>query len=75
MTPRIESGQLCTVEPVDPSRLVVGDVVLCRVGRADYLHFVTAIDGERFRIGNARGRANGWIDAASIFGRLARVEA
>ena len=29
MTGRIESGQLCTVAPVDPVTLEVGDVVLC----------------------------------------------
>ena len=31
MRGRIESGQRCTVEPVEPAALAVGDVVLCRV--------------------------------------------
>jgi hypothetical protein len=31
MTGRIESGQLCTVVPVDPATLLVGDIVLCKV--------------------------------------------
>ena len=31
MTPRIESGQLCTVEPVDITDLKKGDIVLCRI--------------------------------------------
>jgi hypothetical protein len=75
MSPRIESGQLCTVEPVDATSLAVGDIVLCSVGRAQYLHIVKDIDAERFQIGNNRGRINGWVDAAAIHGRLVRVEA
>jgi tetratricopeptide (TPR) repeat protein len=31
MAGKIESGQLCTVVPVDPATLNVGDVVLCKV--------------------------------------------
>ena len=31
MTGRIESGQLCTVVPIDPAMLEVGDIVLCKV--------------------------------------------
>lgn len=74
MTPRIKSGQLCTVEPVDPAALVVGDVVLCKVRGAEYLHLVKAIAEGRFQIGNNRGRINGWIGPQAIFGRLVRVD-
>ena len=74
MTPRIESGQLCTVTPVVPLTLQSGDIVLCRVHGAEYLHLIRAIkdDGEskRFQIANNHGRINGWIGAAAIFGRL-----
>jgi hypothetical protein len=45
MRGRIDSGQLCTVAPVDPASLVVGDSVLCRVRGNDYLHIVKAIPG------------------------------
>jgi hypothetical protein len=38
MTPKIKSGQLCTVAPCDPASLRVGDIVLCKVGGAEYLH-------------------------------------
>lgn len=74
MSPKIESGQLCTVEPVTPADLRVNDVVLCKVGGAQYLHFVKAIDGERYQIGNNRGYINGWVGRNAIFGRLVRVE-
>jgi hypothetical protein len=75
MTPRIKSGQLCTVEPVDPATLAVGDVVLCTIRGADYLHLVKAIgDDGRYQIGNNHGKINGWIGAHAIFGRLVRVE-
>jgi len=74
MKGRIDSGQLCTVAPVDPAALAVGDIVLCRVHGADYLHLVKAIQGGRFQIGNNRARVNGWIGAAGIFGKCTRVE-
>ena len=38
MTGKIESGQLCTVAPVEPTVLVVGDIVLCKVRGREYLH-------------------------------------
>lgn len=70
MRPRIVSGQLCTVAPVDPTTLAAGDVVLCKVRGAEYLHLVKAVQGGRFLIGNNRGGINGWVGAASIFGKL-----
>jgi hypothetical protein len=75
MKGRIESGQLCTIAPVDCSSLSVGDIVLCKVKGAEYLHLIKAISGERFQIGNNRGRINGWIGTKGIFGKCIRVEA
>lgn len=74
MGPKIRSGQLCTVAPVDVGELDVGDIVLCKVRGAEYLHLIKAIDGERFQIGNNRGHINGWISANAIFGKLVSVE-
>ena len=68
MQGKIESGQLCTVEPInDFERLRKGDIVLCKVNGSEYLHLVKAIQGLRFQIGNNRGRINCWISANSIF--------
>lgn len=74
MVGKIESGQLCTVEPVDPATLDVGDIVLCKVNGSEYLHLIKAVQGPRFQIGNNRGKINGWITANSIYGRCVRVE-
>jgi len=74
MQGKVESGQLCTVEPVDPETLAVGDVVLCKVNGRQYLHLVKAIQGGRYQIGNNRGRVNGWVSAGGIYGRCTRVE-
>jgi hypothetical protein len=74
MSGKIESGQLCTVEPVDPAIVRVNDIVLCKVNGREYLHLVKAIQGQRFQIGNNRGRINGWVAASMIFGRCVRVE-
>ena len=73
MRPRIESGQLCTVEPIDPATLKVDDIVLCRVNGQQYLHLVKAIQGSRYLIGNNRGKTNGWVGSNCIYGRLTRV--
>jgi hypothetical protein len=74
MTGKIESGQLCTVEPVDTKTLKVDDIVLCRVKGKEYLHLVKATQGERFQIGNNKGRINGWVGSNAIFGKLTKVE-
>lgn len=64
MKGRVESGQLCTVEPVDVAVLGVGEIVLCKVKGQQYLHIIKAIQGDRFQIGNNRGGINGWIGAS-----------
>lgn len=75
MLPRIKSGQLCTVEPVtDASAIAIGDVVLCRVGGSQYLHLVTAREGDRVRISNNHGHHNGWCGPKAVYGRLVKVE-
>lgn len=74
MSPRIRSGQLCTVAPVDSDKIKVGDIVLCRVKGHEYLHFVKAILGVRFQIGNNHGGINGWIGTGNVFGRLMKKE-
>jgi hypothetical protein len=74
MQGKIESGQLCTVEPVDAATLEVGDIVLCKVKGQEYLHLIKAIQGKRFQIGNNKGRINGWVTANTIYGRCISVE-
>lgn len=80
MKGKIESGQLCTVEPIKPdSKLAVGDVVLCKVSGNEYLHLIKAIKQEKnllkYQIGNNRGGINGWISLNNIYGKCTKVEA
>lgn len=74
MIPKIYSGDLVTLEPCDPEKLEVGDIVLVRVSGNDYLHLIKARDGERFQIGNNRGKINGWAGKSSVYGRVCSVE-
>jgi len=83
MTPRIKSGELCTVSPIKLEKkeqdtlllLSVGDVVLCKVHGKEYLHLIKAVQGgKRFQIGNNKGKINGWIGINGIFGKLEKVE-
>ena len=74
MKGKIESGQLCSVEPINLEELEVGDIVLCKVNGSQYLHLIKSIQGNRFQIGNNRGRINGWVSQNSIFGKCMRIE-
>lgn len=71
MTPRIRSGQLCTVAPSDGSDASPGDVVLCTVRGAQYLHLVKATGDRGLLIGNAHGGTNGWT--RRIHGKLISI--
>ncbi len=74
MRGKIEPGQLCTLKPVDPASLNVGDIVLCRVNGRQYLHLVKAVQGNRLQIGNNRGHINGWIARDAVYGKCTRIE-
>jgi hypothetical protein len=74
MVPRIHSGNLCTVAPIeDHGGLAKGDIVLCKVNGQQYLHLISAISGERYQIANNRGHINGWITRKAIFGKLIAI--
>jgi hypothetical protein len=75
MVPLIRSRQVVTVSPVDPAALEVGDIVLCRVAGATYLHLVSAVDARgRVQISNNRGRINGWTSHLKVFGICTTVD-
>ena len=71
MQGKIESGQLVTVSP-DVSNVGKGDIVLCKVGGSQYVHLVTAIQGDRYQISNNKGHVNGWTKA--VYGKVIKVE-
>lgn len=81
MEPLVKHKQLVTVEPIDSEKfwaITVGDIVLCMVGGAQYLHKVLAIE-ERFgkvmfQIGNNKGGINGWTTKDKVYGKMVKVE-
>src|SRR5271157_5161135 len=74
MAPLIDSGDLVTLVMATKGTVKVGDIVLCKVKGAQYLHLVKAIDEERYQIGNNRGGINGWAQGSNIYGRVTKVE-
>ena len=73
MTGIIGHRDLVTVVPATVDDVQEGDVVLCRVAGAEYLHLVKAKDAKgRVLIGNNKGRTNGWTKA--VFGKCTKVE-
>lgn len=51
----------------------MGDIVLCKVNGSQFLHLIKAIRGEEFQIGNNRGKINGWVSGAQIYGLCIEV--
>lgn len=79
MTGRVNDGQLVTVVPIDdPSTILIGDVVLCKVRGAEYLHLVKGVENVRgkfrFLIGNNKGSLNGWTNHSQVYGKCVKVE-
>ena len=75
MKPKVKSGQLVTLEPIgEDETLTKGDIVLVKVKGRIYLHLITAIQGERYQIGNNRGDINGWVTSSSIYGKATKIE-
>lgn len=68
MSGRIEDGELVTVEPIGDRVVKIDDVVLCKVNGSQYLHLVKSVQGDRYQIGNNKGKINGWITKRGIFG-------
>ncbi len=78
MSPKIESGQLVTVEPIeDHTQIEIGDIVFCKVKGNHYVHLVQAtqkkMGGVRFQIGNNRNHTNGWTFQSNVFGKVTKV--
>lgn len=73
MNPKIKSGQLCTVVPLNEHVLKKGDIVYCKVKGNQYIHLVSAVKGDRYQISNNKGHVNGWIGTNQIFGLLTNV--
>ena len=73
MQPKIESGQLCTVEPLGTSP-VPGDILLCTVEGRQFLHLCTAVRGAQYQISNNKNHVNGWTTIKQIHGILTSVE-
>src|SRR6476661_6426563 len=69
MTPIITSSQRVTVEPADPDRLEVGDIVIAEVEGTPCLHLIRAIDREnrRMEIAGNDGSISGWTPFDRVY--------
>ncbi len=74
MQPKIESGELITLSPVEPETVKKGDIVFCKVKGRYFTHLVTAVQGKRIQISNNKGHVNGWIGHNGVFGKVTKVE-
>lgn len=75
MVGKINSGQLCTVIPINDTIVEKGMIVLCKVNGYQYLHLVTAVSKNgRVQISNNHGHVNGWTSIKQIYGICIKVE-
>jgi len=74
MTGKINSGQLCTVRPLEINEPNIGQIVLCKVNGFQYLHLVKAKQEERASIGNNKGKINGCTSIKNIYGICIAIE-
>ncbi len=70
---RIESGQLVTLAPVEPSDVRVDDVVLVEWRGNFLLHLVKEAQADQLLIGNNIGKVNGWVPVSAVVGRVVAV--
>ena len=73
MKPKINSGELVKIRPLQASEPAKGDIVLCKVKGNYYVHLVKTTQGKRYQIGNNHGGINGWVGRESIFGKVIEV--
>jgi len=73
MRGRIESGQLVTIAPVDPSDVNVDDVVFVMWKGNHLLHLVKEVTPDQLLIDNNVGKINGWVKRNAVIGRAINV--
>jgi phage repressor protein C with HTH and peptisase S24 domain len=74
MQPKINSGDLVTVEPAQHP-LKKGDIVFCKVKGSFYVHLVEAVmPGYRYQICSNKNHTNGTIGQDQVFGKVTKVE-
>ncbi|WP_452602249.1 hypothetical protein [Pontimicrobium sp. MEBiC06410] len=74
MKGRIESGQLVTIQRIEPEQIVINDIVFVKWKDNYLLHLIKDIQNENILIGNNLGKLNGWIPANNIIGKVIKVE-
>ena len=78
MRPKVESGQEVRLAPYAKGKEPeVNDIVLVRCKGRVYLHLVKARKGgakdRQYQIANNKGRINGWVSRAAIYGQAVRI--
>src|SRR4051812_28734822 len=74
MAGKVNDGDIVTLEPCNPKKLAVGDIVLVKVKGYVYLHLIKDMNNGRCLIGNNRGGTNGWVGTNSIYGKAIKIK-
>jgi hypothetical protein len=70
----IKHGQTLTLSPiVDPSEIQAGDIVFVKWHQGHLFHMVGDVQGDRYLIVNSLGKANGWVGAKDILGKVTQI--
>lgn len=72
MLPILKSRQPVVLEPINWTKVKVGDIVFCKCKGNYYTHLVKSIDTNKgVLIGNNKGRINGWTK--QIYGKVTKI--
>ena len=74
MRGRIESGQLVTLQHIDPLMIQVDDVALVKWKGNYLLHLIKEIKESQVLIGNNLGKTNGWIPIKDVIAKVVVVD-
>ena len=74
MRGRIESGQLVTIEKINPEDIHLEDAVFVKWKGNYLLHIVKEIQDDQVLIGNNVGKLNGWIPLKDVIGKVTKIE-
>jgi hypothetical protein len=74
MVPKIYHRQPVLLQPVDTSKLEVGDMVYVKVHGRVFTHLIWSIKGDQVQIGNNKGHSNGWTSKDKVYGIVTEVD-
>jgi hypothetical protein len=73
MDPIVKNGETVKITPYNGRLLKTSDIVLVRMNSKFLTHQVLEAKDDKFLIGNAKGKSDGWVTADAILGIIIQI--